>query len=58
MAKKSKSSKTTKPYTSSGFTTTQNFNPDYTYVINDLKRIGLLAGFFLIVLVGISLIIQ
>jgi hypothetical protein len=28
-----------------------NFNPDYTYVIQDLRRIGLLAGIFLTILV-------
>ncbi len=30
------------------------FNPDYTYVKKDLKRIGLLAGSFLIILVALS----
>ena len=34
------------------------FNPDYSYVINDLKRIGLLAGFFLIVLVVLAFILR
>lgn len=31
-----------------------DFNPDYTYVIKDLKRIGLLAGTFFIILVTLS----
>jgi hypothetical protein len=30
------------------------FNPDYTPIIKDLKRIGLLAGSFLIILIIIS----
>ena len=33
-----------------------NFNPDYSYVIKDLKRIGLLAGLFFAVLVGIAIL--
>jgi hypothetical protein len=34
------------------------FNPDYTYVINDLKRIGVLAGSFFIILVVLSFILN
>ena len=34
------------------------FNPDYTYVIKDLKRIGTLALFFLTVLVVLSFILR
>ena len=34
------------------------FNPDYSYVIKDLKRIGFLAGFFLIVLVVLAFILR
>lgn len=34
-----------------------DFNPDYTYVVNDLKRIGLLSGIFVILLVGLSFIL-
>ena len=30
------------------------FNPDYSYVIKDLKRIGVLAGSFFVVLVVLS----
>ncbi len=30
------------------------FNPDYTYIIKDLKRIGVLAGSFLVILIGLS----
>lgn len=32
----------------------RDFNPDYTHVINDLKRIGTLAGSFLIILIILS----
>lgn len=35
----------------------RNFNPDYSYVIKDLKRIGLLAGFFFGVLIILSFIL-
>jgi hypothetical protein len=34
------------------------FNPDYTYVVNDLKRIGALAGTFFVVLIILSFIIK
>lgn len=34
------------------------FNPDYTYVIRDLKRIGILAGTFFVILVGLSFILN
>jgi hypothetical protein len=30
------------------------FNPDYSYVKRDLRRIGTLAGFFIVVLVVLS----
>ncbi|MEJ2552326.1 MAG: hypothetical protein P8Z42_09940 [Anaerolineales bacterium] len=30
------------------------FNPDYSYVIKDLKRIAVLAGFFICLLVFLS----
>lgn len=32
----------------------RGFTPDYSYVIKDLKRIGLLAGFFIALLVVLS----
>lgn len=34
------------------------FNPDYTYVVNDLKRIGTLAGIFFVLLIILSFIIK
>lgn len=37
---------------------TTEFNPDYTYVIKDLKRIGTLAGTFFVILIVLSFIIN
>ncbi len=34
------------------------FNPDYSYVIKDLKRIGILAGSFFLVLIALSFILK
>ena len=34
------------------------FNPDYTMVKKDLKRIGVLAGFFILLLVALSFILK
>ena len=35
-------------------TTSNEFNPDYAPVIKDLKRIGILAGTFITILVVLS----
>ena len=37
---------------------TDEFNPDYSDVIKDLKRIGMLAGIFFAVLLGLSFFIN
>jgi hypothetical protein len=37
---------------------TAEFNPDYTYIIHDLKRIGILAGSFFVVLIALSFILN
>jgi hypothetical protein len=34
------------------------FNPDYSYVVHDLKRIGVLAGTFFVILIALSFIIK
>ncbi len=34
------------------------FNPDYTHVISDLKRIGILAGSFIAILVVLSFFLR
>ncbi len=36
----------------------REFNPDYSYVIKDLKRIGVLAGTFFAILIVLSFIIR
>lgn len=34
------------------------FNPDYTYIKRDLRRIGFLAGGFFVVLVALSFFLR
>lgn len=34
------------------------FNPDYGYVIKDLKRIGVLAGSFFVLLIALSIFLR
>ena len=34
------------------------FNPDYSYVVTDLKRIGILAGSFITILVVLSFFLR
>jgi hypothetical protein len=41
----------------STFRSEREFNPDYSYVIKDLKRIGALAGIFIALLIALSFII-
>ncbi len=36
----------------------RDFNPDYTFIIKDLKRIGLLAGTFIAALIVLSFILR
>jgi hypothetical protein len=38
--------------------TGREFKPDYTYVVRDLRRIGLLAGSLIIVLVVLSFFLK
>jgi hypothetical protein len=57
MAKKSKRTTTTVSMTPSPATRTE-FNPDYTAVRKDLRRIGALAGFFITVLVVLSFFLR
>jgi hypothetical protein len=35
-----------------------DFNPDYSYVIKDLRRIGALAASFIVVLIILSLVLK
>ncbi len=39
-------------------TSTVEFNPDYSYVVKDLKRIGILAGSFFAILIALSFFIK
>lgn len=34
------------------------FNPDYSYVINDLRRIGVLAASFVVVLIILAIVLN
>jgi hypothetical protein len=36
----------------------KEFNPDYSPVIKDLKRIGSLAGIFILILIGLSFFLR
>jgi len=56
MAKKSKRVTATVSMATSSSRTV--FNPDYTHVKKDLARIGMLAGFFIIVLVALSFFLR
>ena len=35
-----------------------DFNPDYSHVVRDLRRIGILAGSFIIILIVLSIILN
>ncbi|MCK6540391.1 MAG: hypothetical protein L6Q26_10060 [Anaerolineales bacterium] len=56
MAKKNR--RTTTTVSAASAPSRSEFNPDYTYVKKDLKRIGSLAGFFVLVLIGISFFLK
>jgi hypothetical protein len=34
------------------------FNPDYSFVIKDIRRVGILAGSFFVVLVALAIILH
>jgi hypothetical protein len=40
------------------FTGVAEFKPDYSHVVSDLKRIGILAGSFFVILVVLSFILK
>ncbi len=49
----------TEPVSSSGSAPKQPvFNPDYSYVKKDLRRIGILAGSFVLVLIVLSFFLR
>lgn len=41
-----------------GASVVEEFKPDYTYIIKDLKRVGMLAGSFFVILIALSFIIK
>jgi hypothetical protein len=47
------------PTTTSVITPKQpSFNPDYSYVIRDLRRVGVLVGSFVIILVALTFFLR
>ncbi len=55
--KRQVSKSTYKPTASAGpsrYSGATEFNPDYTYVVSDLKRIGILMGSFTVILIVLS----
>ena len=57
MAKKSKRQVSRRSIKAST-TRSEDFNPDYTAIKKDLKNIGALASFFVVVLVVLSFILR
>jgi len=55
MAKKKKLNRAT---AAAAPTTRTEFNPDYSVTKRDLKRIGTLAGFFVLTLIALSFFIK
>jgi hypothetical protein len=45
-------------FATSGQVFSTDFNPDYTHVISDLKRIAIMAASFTVVLVALAFIIK
>jgi hypothetical protein len=37
---------------------TGDFNPDYSYVITDLRRIGVLAASFIVILIILAVVLN
>ncbi|NPV84787.1 MAG: hypothetical protein HPY45_02095 [Anaerolineae bacterium] len=50
--------KSSTTFSSSRLMSASEFNPDYSYVIKDLKRIGVLAGTFFAAIVVLSLFLK
>ncbi len=47
-----------KTFSTSGQVFSSDFNPDYTHVFKDLKRIAILASSFTIILIALSFFIK
>ena len=41
-----------------GSAAVEEFKPDYAYIVKDLKRVGMLAGSFFVILIALSFIIK
>ena len=48
---------TSTPFTGASSSRIPAFNPDYSYIIKDLRRIGILALSFVVILVALSLVL-
>lgn len=57
MSKKSKRTLSNRPAAAAPVTRSE-FNPDYSAVKKDLKTIGSLAGFFVLVLIALSFFLR
>ena len=58
MAKRTKRTSSTTVSVTPAASSRTEFNPDYSDVKKDLRRIGTLAGFFITVLIVLSFIIK
>ena len=63
MSKKSKKKRRSLPVdkkiaVSKNISTTSDFNPDYSYVKKDLKRIGFLAAIFFVILILLTFVLR
>ncbi len=52
-----KSSNGSTTTTTSSSSRSTEFNPNYSYIIKDLRRIGILAGSFFVILIALSFIL-
>ncbi len=53
-----KNEKSVKSSSTSSRSFSNEFNPDYTFVKQDLKRIAILAGTFIVILIALSFILK
>ena len=58
MSKKRQSRKPRRQMNSTAAKATNEFNPDYSQTIKDLKRIGVLASTFFVVLIALSFFLR
>ena len=57
MARRTKRSSSTSVSVNPSASSRTEFNPDYSIVKKDLRRIGMLAGIFVVVLIALAFII-